>query len=548
MSRWISACCSSPSASRILVAALRCEVCRSRTALCMPCSRFLRSWISPSFSPASWLACSRVSALALRSEGLAHLAFECLLAARQIVGLPRQVFHLVGGFLAAHAGEHLLGFLQTLGGAARLRLALRRPGLLATMPRRACRPWPGSGGPASAASVPDCAPRMLSLLLLARCCALLLAPLLLSLLCLAVWPCWPCCALLPLLSLLTLLSLLPLLALLTLLALLPCWPVAAQLLALLSAASTVPVAAATAPPRGAASPAASAAGTSAAGLSSAARPVPAAACASCSSFCSASSICCCCCCCWLEDCDLLLSYWFFSVSSSRSKSPSISRAPAAAAAATAARAGCRTPPGYRANVASARIRYCSAFCSGAQRVLPLARPSTCPRPDPWLPRPCSMSFTKLLKESPASVNWRAFMRSASDFAWSRSFDCTPARNAAFSASRALGARALQLIPGGRDDFLLALRDLVLILVVAAATAAIAAGLLRLRVVALERLRFDEVDIGARRGARVLGHGVQAHHVARLDLEILQRDGAGTGRSLGAAPAWRTVFSGAPFTE
>jgi hypothetical protein len=47
---------------------------------------------------------------------------------------------------------------------------------------------------------------------------------------------------------------------------------------------------------------------------------------------------------------------------------------------------------------------------------------------------CSMSFTKLLNESPASVSWRAFMRSPSDFAWSRSFDCWLERNAAFSAS------------------------------------------------------------------------------------------------------------------
>ena len=47
---------------------------------------------------------------------------------------------------------------------------------------------------------------------------------------------------------------------------------------------------------------------------------------------------------------------------------------------------------------------------------------------------CSISFTKLLKESPAPSNWRAFMRSARDLAWSRSLDCTPARKVAFSAS------------------------------------------------------------------------------------------------------------------
>src|ERR1019366_6589628 len=73
---------------------------------------------------------------------------------------------------------------------------------------------------------------------------------------------------------------------------------------------------------------------------------------------------------------------------------------------------------------------------------------------------------------------------------------------------ALGARAFELIPGGRDDFLLPLGDLVPILLAAAVTAL----LLGLRVIALERLHLDEVDIGRGLGARVLGQGVQAHHV------------------------------------
>ena len=127
-------------------------------------------------------------ALALRSERLAHLAFEGLLAARQLVGLARQVFHLVGGFLAAHAGEHLLGFLQALGRAARLRLALRRSRLL----RR--------GGAAHVVHGLVQAVQHLLHLLRARAAdavllllhGALLRRLLLALL-LALLPCWPCC-------------------------------------------------------------------------------------------------------------------------------------------------------------------------------------------------------------------------------------------------------------------------------------------------------------------------------------------------------------------
>ena len=54
----------------------------------------------------------------------------------------------------------------------------------------------------------------------------------------------------------------------------------------------------------------------------------------------------------------------------------------------------------------------------------------------------SMSPTKLLKESPAPSIWRAFIRSERDFAWSRSFDCTEERNAAFSASLPLAPEPL----------------------------------------------------------------------------------------------------------
>ena len=99
------------------------------------------------------------------------------------------------------------------------------------------------------------------------------------------------------------------------------------------------------------------------------------------------------------------------------------------------------------------------------------------------------------------------MRSASDLACSSSFVCTLGQE-----PRVLGALCpwrcrLQLVPGGRDDFLLALRDL-LPIVAAATAAATAALLLRLRIVAFEGLGLDEVAYRSRGVARVLGRGVQ----------------------------------------
>ena len=67
---------------------------------------------------------------AVLAECPAHLAFEGLLAMGQLLGLAGEVFHLAGGLLTSHAGQHLLGLLQTLRGAPRLSLALRCPCLL----------------------------------------------------------------------------------------------------------------------------------------------------------------------------------------------------------------------------------------------------------------------------------------------------------------------------------------------------------------------------------------------------------------------------------
>ncbi len=100
--------------------------------------------------------------------------------------------------------------------------------------------------------------------------------------------------------------------------------------------------------------------------------------------------------------------------------------------------------------------------------------------------------------------------------------------------RTARAGSLLLVPGGGDDLFLALRDLILLVaVIATASAATAAFLLRLGVVALERLRFDEEDVGLRSSARVASGGVEAHHIAGLHLEIFERDDGAAVRFLGA---------------
>ncbi len=100
----------------------------------------------------------------------------------------------------------------------------------------------------------------------------------------------------------------------------------------------------------------------------------------------------------------------------------------------------------------------------------------------------SISSTKLLKESPAPSIWRAFMRSDSDLAWSRSLDCTPDRNAAFSASVPRAPWPLTWFQVAVMISFWRSRNLVLLVGLAAAAAPAAAILLRLRVVALEGLR------------------------------------------------------------
>ena len=77
-----------------------------------------------------------------------------------------------------------------------------------------------------------------------------------------------------------------------------------------------------------------------------------------------------------------------------------------------------------------------------------------------------------------------------------------------------------LIPGGRNDLLLALGDLVVFLLFA--TAPTAAALLRLRVVAFKGLRLNEVDVGLGNGPRVASHAIQGDDVAGDQLEFFER--------------------------
>jgi hypothetical protein len=73
------------------------------------------------------LLCDTLAGL---TKGPAHLSFECLLPACQIVGLLDEIVHLPGGLVVAHALRDLTGFLEPFGRASRLRLALGSAGLL----------------------------------------------------------------------------------------------------------------------------------------------------------------------------------------------------------------------------------------------------------------------------------------------------------------------------------------------------------------------------------------------------------------------------------
>ena len=99
------------------------------------------------------------------------------------------------------------------------------------------------------------------------------------------------------------------------------------------------------------------------------------------------------------------------------------------------------------------------------------------------------------------------MRLASERLWSRSLPCVSARNLAFSSSADLFLPLVaNLVEGGRDDFFLALGDVIFFLF---ASTASAAHLLRLLIFALERLRFKEHDVGHGLRPRVPCAGMQA---------------------------------------
>ena len=84
------------------------------------------------------------------------------------------------------------------------------------------------------------------------------------------------------------------------------------------------------------------------------------------------------------------------------------------------------------NVASARSKYCRAFCSGVSALLNcwLLNWSAA---GPIASTAFSISSVKLLNAGLFSESCRAFIRAASDFAWSRSLPCTSERYFALSA-------------------------------------------------------------------------------------------------------------------
>ena len=218
--------------------------------------------------------------------------------------------------------------------------------------------------------------------------------------------------------------------------------------------------------------------------------------ASCSSFCSASSICLAAADRRLVDC-CALSYWFFSVSSSRSNRPCRSRARAVRRRRHRRhRPGCRTPPGYRGRGFGAQ-QVLQRLLLRRQRVLPLARPSTCPPPDPSPPRRSPYPSTKLLKESPASVNLAGLHAVGQRLGLVAQLGLHAGQErGVFGVACPWRPRPLTWFQVAAMISFCRLRDLVLLAGVAAAAAAAAAALLRLRVVALERLRLDEEHVGA----------------------------------------------------
>ena len=132
----------------------------------------------------------------------------------------------------------------------------------------------------------------------------------------------------------------------------------------------------------------------------------------------------------------------------------------------AARRGCRRPPGSggRWPRPAAGAAAPSAPAPGRPAT---SAPSASRRPSPMSSAACSMSSEKLLNSSFCAESSRRPMRVASDCAWSRSLDCISDRNCAFSAAAFLSARLVaELVPGGRDDLLLPLGNLALLLAAA----------------------------------------------------------------------------------
>ncbi len=138
----VSFCWMSLKPSRTRAEADGCVPARSRAAFCMSLSswstrlrhlvllvgKLARTWASRSCRS----SCARVA------EGLPQALLEVLLLILETFGALRQIVHLRGRLLLAHAVHHALRFRQTFGGAARFGLRSRRP-LLAGLLRRLLR-------------------------------------------------------------------------------------------------------------------------------------------------------------------------------------------------------------------------------------------------------------------------------------------------------------------------------------------------------------------------------------------------------------------------
>ena len=175
-------------------------------------------------------------------------------------------------------------------------------------------------------------------------------------------------------------------------------------------------------------------------------------------------------------------------------------------------------------VASARSSACSAFCSSGSASFHCVAFSLSAEGAMAVAAAC-MSLSKSVNSWLAADISRLCMRADSAITWSRSFCCASERNCPCDC-RILRRRGLVvlLLPCGRDQFFFALGDFSLIVAAPPPPPPTAAALLRLRELALERIHLDEADICAGFTVAVARSGINAHQIARHELEIFKGEG------------------------